>query len=149
MENVVGAPLEGAHAVDRVGARRRQHDHGNVPVPAAARLPFTQPRAQVGLAGEHDVRPGTLGDIEGLRAPTGHDHVEAVGAQVALEIARLGGIGVGKKEGCTHTSKGRAARSRRPVVLSVECVTIIPQPSERAAPELGRRLQERICPHLH
>ena len=48
--------------------------------------------------------PSPLGDVERLRAPACLDHVEAVRAQVALEIARLDGIGVGKEKGSTHAS---------------------------------------------
>ena len=103
LDDIVGPALEGADAVDGVGARRRQHNHGDVPIPASAGLSFAQPRAQVGLADEHNVRPGAFGDVEGLRAPAGLDDVETIRAQVALQIARLDGIGVGKKEGRTHT----------------------------------------------
>ena len=104
--DVVGSALEGPHALDGIGARGREHDHRDVPVPAAPGLALAQPRAELGLAGEHDVRPDALGDVERLRAPARLDDVEAVRAQVALEIARLVRVGVGEEEGGTHGLQG-------------------------------------------
>ena len=100
--DVVRPALEGAHALDRVGVRRREHDHRHVAVPAPPGLTLTEPRAQLGLAREHDVGPRALGDVERLRAPARLDDVEAVRAQVPAQIARLVRVGVGEEERCSH-----------------------------------------------
>ena len=117
LRDVVGAALEGPDALERVGTRGCEHDHRDVPVPAPAGLAFAEASAQLRLAREDDVRPRALGDIERLRAPAGLDDVEAVRAQVALEIARPGGIGVGEKEGRTHSSSRLGAAARCPSAM--------------------------------
>ena len=104
--DVVGAALERPHALHRVGARRGQDDDGHVPVPAAARLALAQPRTQLCLAREHDVGPHPLGDVERLTAPRCLDHLETVGAEVALEVARLVRVGICDEHCRRHGSEG-------------------------------------------
>ena len=86
--DVVRPALERPHALDGIGAGGREHDHRDVAVPAPPGLALAQPLAELRVAREHDVRARPLDDVERLRAPPRLDHVEAVGAQVALEVAR-------------------------------------------------------------
>ncbi len=132
--DVVGSALERAHALHGIGARGGEHDHRNVAVPAAAGLPLAEPRAQLGLAGEHDVRPRALGDVERLSAPARLDDVEAVRAADCARDSPAR-AGRGRRGGGLHAWPPRLElrTHRRPVVLSAECVTIAPQPSGRAA----------------
>ena len=106
LDDIVGSSLECAHPVDGIGALGGQHDHGNVAIPTPARLAVPEPRAELGLAREDDVGPRPLGDVERLRAPGGLDDVEAVRAQVPLEIAGAIGVGIGEEKGRTHDHQG-------------------------------------------
>ena len=137
LRDIVGAPLERTDALERIGAGTRQHDHGDVPVPAPPRLALTEPRAQLGLTGEDDVRPLPLREVESLRAPARLENVEPVRAQVALEIPGPIGSGVGEEEGRTHPSTVGPHLDRTPDVLFDECVTIVPQLSAAARGRLG------------
>jgi len=127
LRDVVGTALEGADALDRIGTRGCEHDDRDVPVPAPTWLAFAEAGTQLRLTREDDVRPRALGDIESLRTPPCLDDVEPIRAQVALEISRPGGIGIGKEKGCTHSSNGRAMDEPPPDVLYARSVTITPQ----------------------
>ena len=71
-DEVVAAALEGVHAVDRVGPRLAEHDHGHVAVPRAARLALAQHAADLErrrvreAADEHEVGPLALDQLERL-----------------------------------------------------------------------------------
>ena len=104
--DVVGAALEGPHALDRIGARSREHDHRDVAVPATPRFTLTQARAQLGLPRQHHVRARPLNDVERLRAPARLEHVEAVGAEISLQVPGLVRVGIGQEKGSTHGFPG-------------------------------------------
>src|SRR6266487_1624773 len=44
---VVAAAVEGTDAVDRVGLRAAEHDHGHFAIPGATRLTLAQPAAEL------------------------------------------------------------------------------------------------------
>src|SRR6185369_9298483 len=87
--NVVRSALERTHALDGVGAGRREDDDGHVSIPAPSGLALPQARTELRLAREHDVRSLSLCDVERLRAPPRLDDVEPVRGQVPAQVARL------------------------------------------------------------
>ena len=104
--DVVGAALERAHALDGVGACVREHDHRDVAVPATAGLALPQPRAELGLAREHDVGRDRSTMSSACAAPPRLEHVEAVRAQVPLQVPRLVRVGIGQEKRSTHGPPG-------------------------------------------
>ena len=110
--DVVGAALEGAHALDRVGARGREHDHRDVAIPAPAGLALAQARAQLRLAREHDVGPRPLCDVERLRAPAGLDARRSrPSSGCARDSPGSCGSGSARRRAARMASKARAGRS--------------------------------------
>ena len=87
LEHVVGAAVEGAHAVDRVGLAGREHDHGDVAIPRASRLALAEPPAQLELREQDEVGALLLHELEHLAVGRGAEHVEAVVAEMPLEVA--------------------------------------------------------------
>ena len=102
-DEIVGAAVEGAHAVDGVGLLRPEHDHRHVAVPRTSRLALAQPAADVELAAEQDeIRASSLGERQSVLAVLGPQHVEAVLGEVAREEAAGRRLGVGDQESAGH-----------------------------------------------
>ena len=123
LDHVVRSLLERTHPRHGVCARLREEDHGHVAIPAATGLSLAEAAAELRLRRDHDVRSGTLGEVERPRAPRRLEHPEAVVAQVPLEVAPRLRLGLGEKDGARrHDVEARAARtpsrqmSIRPVV---------------------------------
>ena len=131
LDDVVRTLLERTHPRDCVRARLSEEDHRHIAIPAAAGLSLAQAAAELRLGGDHDVRSGTLGEVERPRAPRRFEHPEAVAAQVPLQVAPRLRLGLGEKDGARlHDVEARAARVPPPDVLWAGCVTIRPHMSE-------------------
>jgi hypothetical protein len=109
-------PGERAHARGGIGAA--EDDDGAVRHETAVE--------RVGVAEQQDVRVGRPGDLLG---PLVGEHVEAVVAELALEEAAHGRLGLGKKK-CSHAAE--ATRSIRT------------KPSPTGANRLGRQRDLRL-----
>jgi hypothetical protein len=97
--DVVRAALERPDAGDGVRARVGQNDHRHVPVPSPSGLPCTQPAAEVGLAGDHEVRRESLGEIERAGRPGRAEDREPVLAQLVLQKLPRPRLVLGEEDG--------------------------------------------------
>ena len=97
---VVATAREGTNAVHRVSLRAPEDDHRHVAIPRPAGLAFTQAPADIKIVEQDEVRPGPLGELEGLVALPGADDVEAVVGQMSLEEPGDARLRVGDEQSC-------------------------------------------------
>ena len=103
-DDVVGAAVERAHALDGVRGGREQ-DHGHVAVPRPPRLAAAKPQAEVELGEEHEVRPRALGELERLAPARRLEHVEAVVAELPVEVLARLGLRLGDEDCARHARR--------------------------------------------
>ena len=104
LDDVVCTALERTNAIDRVGTRLGDDDDRDVSIPGPTRLALAQSAAELRSRRHDEIRAGALDEIQRLPVARRAQHLEAVVAQVLLEVFPTSLLGLVEKEGAGHTS---------------------------------------------
>ena len=119
-EDVVGAALERAHALDASRSRSRARSPARFD-PTSARARHGE-AAGTGRARRAARRPGRarLRELERLAAPRGTEDVEAVVAKLAAEVLSRLGLGLGDEDGTRHDGDASPASELRQMSFAAD-----------------------------
>src|SRR5262249_30106714 len=112
-EIVVCTAFEGANAIDQgITLLPAEQDHGNIPIPRAAGLALPEPKAELELGEEDEIRAQALGQADRLAGCNRRRNLETVLDEMPLEEPTGRALGLGDDQGGCHSPT--VASARRP-----------------------------------